>query len=206
MPTHFSYILIIAILTFLVLLVHHAAKSKNLGLPPGPKGYPIFKNIFDQPKYYPWRTWLEWSRIYGPVFSLQMPGGQVFIVLNTHKAVTDLLEKKGAIYSDRPRSIVAGEYGTGGNTSLFMPYGPRWRTVRKLMHHGLNVRAASSYQPIQERETKVLLRDLADNPTSFASSFQRYTTSVVIEIVRIFHSSFAVFDFLLGLWKKGPKF
>jgi len=39
--------------------------------------------------------------------------GQPLIVLNTHKAAADLLERRAAIYSDRPPNIVALEMLTG---------------------------------------------------------------------------------------------
>lgn len=35
--------------------------------------------------------------------------GTKFIVLNSRKAITDLLESRGHIYSDRPRYTVLGE-------------------------------------------------------------------------------------------------
>jgi hypothetical protein len=41
----------------------------------------------------------------GDIVSLKVPGGNV-IVLNSIKAATDLLEKRSAIYSDRPQSVV----------------------------------------------------------------------------------------------------
>ena len=40
--------------------------------------------------------------------------GQPLIILNTHKAAADLLDRRAAIYSDRPPNIVALEMMTGG--------------------------------------------------------------------------------------------
>ena len=40
--------------------------------------------------------------------------GQPLIILNTHKAAADLLERRAAVYSDRPPNIVAVEIMTGG--------------------------------------------------------------------------------------------
>lgn len=44
--------------------------------------------------------------------------GQPFLILNSHKAVADLLDRRAGIYSDRPHNIVAGEILTCG---LFLP-------------------------------------------------------------------------------------
>jgi len=38
--------------------------------------------------------------------------GQLLIILNTHKAMADLLECWAAIYSDQPQSIIAYEMMT----------------------------------------------------------------------------------------------
>ena len=34
---------------------------------------------------------------------------QSIVIINSHKAAVELLEKKSAIYSDRPRLVMAGE-------------------------------------------------------------------------------------------------
>ena len=39
--------------------------SKNLPLPPGPKGYPLIGNLFDMPKDKPWLVYDEWRKTYG---------------------------------------------------------------------------------------------------------------------------------------------
>lgn len=44
--------------------------------------------------------------------------GQNIVVLNTKAAATELLERRSAIYSDRPRSIVADYLGS----QLSMPF------------------------------------------------------------------------------------
>jgi hypothetical protein len=48
--------------------------------------------------------------------------GQRFLVLNSHKAAVELLDRRAGIYSDRPRSIVAGEIMTGGFMLVFTRY------------------------------------------------------------------------------------
>ena len=35
--------------------------------------------------------------------------GQGLLFVNSHEAAVDLLEKRGAIYSDKPKMIMAGE-------------------------------------------------------------------------------------------------
>jgi len=49
--------------------------------------------------------------------------GQPIIVLNSQRVAADLLDRRAAIYSDRPRFIVACDIMTGGLGFAFSPYG-----------------------------------------------------------------------------------
>lgn len=49
--------------------------------------------------------------------------GRSIVVLNSQKAAADLLGRRGRVYSDRPRFIMASEILTGGLEVTFLPYG-----------------------------------------------------------------------------------
>jgi hypothetical protein len=72
-------------------------------LPPGPKGMPIIGNLLSlrDPDKIPQIT-TEWMRKYGEVVYTKM-GGTHFIWLNSPKAVKELMDKRGSVYSSRPR-------------------------------------------------------------------------------------------------------
>ena len=59
----------------------------------------------------------------GDVFYLNA-AGQSIVVLNTQKTAADLLDRRAAIYSDRPRNIVAAQILCGGLAITFQNYGP----------------------------------------------------------------------------------
>jgi hypothetical protein len=60
------------------------------------------------------------------------------IVLFDRKAVHDLLDKKGSIYSERPIDYVASIV-TGGDSFAFMNNTTLWRSERKIASHNLSV-------------------------------------------------------------------
>jgi len=96
------------------------------------------------------------------------------VVLNSAKVATDLLEARSSIYSDRPTLWMDGELG-GAKKSVFLTSlsDPRFRVLRRLLHNGLNPRAAKSYRQIQAQEALVLLKSLLKSPDQYGAHFRR---------------------------------
>lgn len=78
----------------------------------------------------------DWAKEYGPVFSLKF-GPTNIIVLCDRKAIHALLDKKGAIYSDRPPSYV-GKLLTQGDHIALEQMDPVWREKRKVISHNFS--------------------------------------------------------------------
>lgn len=96
------------------------------------------------------------------------------IMLNTHAAVSDLLETRSSIYSDRPRTQMYGELiGRKWNVFNISFDNPRHKIYRKLLRTGLNPRAIQGYRPLMERESMIFLRGLLKKPKEFASHARR---------------------------------
>jgi hypothetical protein len=86
-------------------------------LPPGPKPLPLIGNLLDMPKEKDWETYHTWNRQYGDVVYVKVLGSRM-IFLSSAAVINDLLERRSAIYSDRPASVMAVElYG-----ALTFPY------------------------------------------------------------------------------------
>jgi hypothetical protein len=110
----------------------------------------------------------------GPIFSFCVPNRQ-FIVLNSLKSATDLLDLRATTYSDRPRIWMYTELARRNlnpfNISFTHPY---FKTYRTALKASLSPRAIQSYQSLQTEQSRVLLDGLHKNPEHFAEHIKRY--------------------------------
>ena len=149
-------------------------------LPPGPRGLPILGNWKDLKDADAFNVKaIEWKQQYGDIFHVNL-GGADHIFLSSPQSVKALMDQRSSIYSSRPPQPLAGEVASAGRRQLFMPYGPRYRTVRRISHDLLNSRIVTGYQPIQDLESKQLLFDLMHTPEEFYLHNRRYSASVII--------------------------
>lgn len=89
------------------------------------------------------------------------------VVLDTMQAAVDLLEKRSAVCSDRPRMPLVGELmGYGWNVSV-MRYGHAWRLHRRVLHQHLNEAALARLYGNIERTNARFLRALVDTPADW---------------------------------------
>lgn len=101
-------------------------KPSSIRLPPGPKSMPLIGSALQLPMQYQERTFWTWGQTYGawiyhseiPVPAHETILGDVVhaklfqttvIVVNSLRAARDLMDKRSANYSDRPRFAVLGE-------------------------------------------------------------------------------------------------
>ena len=121
----------------------------------------------------------EWHKAYGDLFYTKL-GGTDYVWLSSPKVVKDLMDKKSGIYSSRAPFPLAQDVMSAGRRQLFMPYGPRWRSVRKHSHALLNLNTSIKYQPVQDFESKQLLFDFLNSPKDFYMMNRRYSASVIM--------------------------
>jgi cytochrome P450 len=147
-------------------------------LPPGPLPLPFVGNKFDIPKRKPWLQFQQWSLKYGPIFTIWI-GRKPTLIISDPQVAVDLMEKRSAKYSSRPRMVVMGEVYNGNSSILTQPYGKDWSVRRKLLHQALSPKALELYKPTQEAEAARLCYALLDNPAGWEKELERFTSSVV---------------------------
>lgn len=114
----------LALIAMLSMLYFLAVRERAQGLPLGPPSGYLGNGRFDMPDE-PYRRFAELAKSYGPIFSFRLGHTPVIgalgaasftlsytfaetqvIVVNSAKVAWDLLEKRGEIYSSRPRNIM----------------------------------------------------------------------------------------------------
>lgn len=106
-------------------LLFRKRRKTKFPLPPGPPRLPIFGNAFDIPLFDMTKTYLGWTKKFGKLYK-EIPSipsiltvwslgsdiiylealGKKTIILNSYDVATELLDKRGHIYSSRGVSIL----------------------------------------------------------------------------------------------------
>ncbi|KAI6714582.1 hypothetical protein JHW43_002846 [Diplocarpon mali] len=150
-------------------------------LPPGPFPLPFVGNTLSIPRDKFWVTLEEWSKVYGPMWTLWL-GRNPQIIISDPAIAADLMTRRGSKYSSRPRSIVFGEILSEGSSTAFMPYGHSWSTSRKLLHNSMKTSVLPVYKPRQEAESMTLLAGVLANANSWSQGIDRFAASVVFSL------------------------
>lgn len=97
--------------------------------------------------------------------------GERTIIISSMDAAVDLLEKKSAIYSDRPTLPMAGELLKWSQQLVFSQYGDHFRNMRKLLHRYLGGRGQLDkmipYHELIESETQRFLDRILEHTGHF---------------------------------------
>ncbi|KAL2844365.1 cytochrome P450 [Aspergillus pseudoustus] len=157
---------------------------KGAKLLPGPRGKPFIGSGGELKKGrggYFWFKFTDWAKEYGPIYQYKT-FGRVNVVLSTEGIANDLLRERGDIFSSREQLPMGSKLLSDNKRALFLPYGDDWRRVRKFQHHVTQVKAATSYQSLQMKESARLVRDLVKTPRGYKTFFQRYASALILRL------------------------
>ncbi|EGN94699.1 hypothetical protein SERLA73DRAFT_187753 [Serpula lacrymans var. lacrymans S7.3] len=155
--------------------------SSRRKLPPGPRPDPIIGNLRQFPRHSQEKGFKAWGDQYGDVVYVQVLG-QGMLVLNSMRAARDLLEKRSAHYSDRPRLVALGELMGWELVLTQMPYGDRFKRHRRLFQDHFSRSMVQSFRPIQTQEVHNLLNGLITRPEWFQTHVRRFAAGTIMQI------------------------
>ncbi|KAK9446516.1 cytochrome P450 [Limtongia smithiae] len=154
---------------------------KWLRMPPGPLPLPFLGNKLSLPASKPWVQFEQWARIYGPIFTIWI-GRRPTVIISDPTVAVELMEKRSAKYSSRPRFVAMGELFSDMSSILVQPYGKKWSMYRKLLHQGLTPSALRLYKPVQTAEASRLCYQLLCNPGDWEMLLDRFTAGIVFVV------------------------
>ncbi|KAI0339656.1 cytochrome P450 [Trametopsis cervina] len=148
-------------------------------LPPGPKGMPIVGNVFQMMTPKTWLLLTEWTKTYGPIYSLNIVGIPV-VVIGSAEVAADLLDRRADSFSDRPRFVMGSELMSREKFVLYTPYNAHFIRLRRAVQDGFSSRAVKAYSPIQEREAAIMLRNFMKDPAGWEQELERASSGVIL--------------------------
>ncbi|KAF9221266.1 cytochrome P450 [Gyrodon lividus] len=166
--------IVIASIAVVYYVDHRRAQQKYALLPPGPPGSP-------HAKYQP-RQIQRWIEEYGPIVSLKQ-GRDVLVIIGRHHEATQLLEKQGACFADRPHSIAGSDILGRGMRFMLLSTCDRLRRFRKAAHLHFQPKATVTYDADQTSYARNIVLDLLDDPESHQLHIKRFSGSVTLRVI-----------------------
>lgn len=141
-------------------------KNSPSTFPRGPKGLPILGNLHQLDISNLHIQFWNLSKIYGPLFSLQI-GFKKAIVISTPKLAQQILKDHDHDVSSRPPSRGTQTLSYNGIDMIFSPYNDCWREIRKIcVVHFFSSKKISSFSHIRKSEVKKLIERISKHADS----------------------------------------
>ncbi|KXN82009.1 O-methylsterigmatocystin oxidoreductase [Leucoagaricus sp. SymC.cos] len=144
-------------------------------LPPSLPGWPLVGNAFQLPLKYVHIFYQELERKLGSKIMYVEAFGQPIVVVNDACIASDLLEKRSALYSSRPRQPMLVEVIGSKQFFGLLPYGDEWRNHRRIFQQHFSTKSLAREREIILRFLrKGLLPNLYQNPQGFHDHVQGF--------------------------------
>ncbi|CAE6477712.1 unnamed protein product [Rhizoctonia solani] len=158
----------------LALLSYYWLRRSNIRHPPSPPSLPLVGNLFSIPSGPEHLAFTKLGeQLQADIFFLEILGHKLLIV-NSVEAASEILDKRSALYSDRPAIPMITDPALMGWSKLvsMVGYNDLWRHYRRIMNNWLNVRAVGQFDDLQERQARLLLQRLL-SVTDHVEPFKR---------------------------------
>ncbi|OJA17138.1 hypothetical protein AZE42_05090 [Rhizopogon vesiculosus] len=165
----------------LVAVLHRSrGRVRPLPLPPGPRRLPLLGNALQLDTKRPWLTYTAWGKTYGKLVYTRLLGIDM-VVINSETVARELLDKRSAIYSDRPVIRTSQLSGLDFSTAL-LPYGETLQRHRKILHQVLRPEASLSYREMYSQQTNELVANLLNTTIDPHEHIHSYLTTLIFTV------------------------
>ncbi|KAL5073263.1 hypothetical protein RYX36_012247 [Vicia faba] len=135
-------------------------------MPPGPKGLPIIGNLHQLDISNLYLQFSQFSKIYGPLFSIQL-GLKPAIVVSSAEIAKEVLKNNDLVFSNRPLLYGQQKLSYNGSDIAFSPYSDHWREIRKIcILHIFSSKRVSSFSSIRKLEVKKMIKKISGHVES----------------------------------------
>ncbi|KAK8081262.1 hypothetical protein PG996_000043 [Apiospora saccharicola] len=145
---------------------------------PGPKGLPLVGRIHDVPAEKTWLKFYEWSKVYGPIYQMEI-FGSVHVWISSEEIAHDLLSRRALIYSDRPMIPNLPNNRTGGEYLALHGRNDTWKRQRKLAQHLMAQSANASLHNYPSKERDRFLYLLSKDASQYREYIEQFTARTV---------------------------
>ncbi|XP_062409317.1 cytochrome P450 2F3-like [Sardina pilchardus] len=180
-----SVLLLAGLVLLLLLLFWRRRGTQGRALPPGPTGLPLLGNLTQVDRRAPYRTFMKWSKQYGPVISVHF-GPQHLVILSGYQTVKEALVDQADDFAGRAQIPLAMKLLKG--YGLIFSNGERWLQLRRftlstLKDFGMGRKKMEQW--IQEESTHLLesLRQTKMAPFDPMFVLSRAVSNVICALV-----------------------
>ncbi|KAF8872237.1 cytochrome P450 [Infundibulicybe gibba] len=159
-------------------------KSRGrLPYPPGPKPKPLIGNALEIPTRTSWLTYAKWAETYQSDILHAEALGQHIIILNSHEAATEILERRASGYSGRPTIPMLELMDWVDFNASLLPHGEQWQRHRRVFQQNFRKAAVVQYEPIEMRKVRQMLRGLLETPNDLQAHIRTVAAAMIMAIV-----------------------
>ncbi|KAI0330029.1 cytochrome P450 [Cubamyces sp. BRFM 1775] len=168
---------------------------------PGPKPKFLIENLADLPSH--GHEWLEYAalgRKYASDVLYFTALGTPLLVINSFEAARELLDRRGAVYSDRPRLVMMRELMGWDWNVILMSYGKRFSAYRRAVQQEFQPAViAQTYHQVMTREITAFLGRVLDTPGELVDHLKHMTGAIIMMVtyghqVQSVHDPFIVMN------------
>ncbi|KAI9571605.1 cytochrome P450 [Boletus coccyginus] len=153
-------------------------------LPPGPTGWPVIGSLFQISFEKNWEDFAALGVKYGDISSISILGTR-YVVLNSSKAISAILEKQSTKCSNRPHLTMASDLvgWCPSQGMLFMNCNDRFRQYRTLFYRLFGSKNSTAvFNWIEEEETRRFLCNVLRKPDDLAHHIRSTAGTIIFKV------------------------